>query len=139
MKNIIALLPLTILAALLACSISNPVAPTTPNQGCPPNATCQTVVPSDPSPTRTPTLTDTPVPTATGIPIVTPAAGSRYYYVSTEGNDARPGTKLLPFHSIGQAAKVARAGDVVLIQAGIYEEDVKPCIQGTRKIHHLSE
>ncbi len=130
MKNIIALLPLTILAALLACSISNPVAPATPNQGCPPNATCQTVVPSDPSPTRTPTLTDTPVPTATGIPIVTPAAGSRYYYVSTEGNDARPGTKLLPFHSIGQAAKVARAGDVVLIQAGIYEEDVKPLHSG---------
>jgi parallel beta-helix repeat protein len=74
-------------------------------------------------------LTVTPVsdtPTLT----VTPAPGSRYYYVSNYGNDANPGTKVLPFQTIGRAANVAKAGDVVLIQAGIYYEDVKPLYSG---------
>ncbi len=87
-------------------------------------------MPTDPPPTGTATLTVTPAPTATVLLTVTPAPGSRYYYVSTGGNDAHAGTKELPFQSIGQAAKVARAGDVVLIGAGIYDEDVSPLHSG---------
>jgi parallel beta-helix repeat protein len=131
MKNSIILSLLAGLAALMACTINNPaVSATVPSQGCPLNETCETAVPRDPSPTGRPTLTATPALTATLILTVTPAPGSRYYYVSTEGNDAHPGTKALPFQSIGQAANVAKAGDVVLIQAGIYYEDVRPLHSG---------
>ena len=62
--------------------------------------------------------------------IATPAPGSRYYYVSTRGSDAHSGTKGLPFQTISKAASVAKAGDVVLIQAGVYYEDVRPVHSG---------
>jgi parallel beta-helix repeat protein len=63
-------------------------------------------------------------------PITTPAPGSRYYFVSTRGSDAHPGTKGLPFQTISKAANAGTAGDVILIQAGIYYEDVKPVHSG---------
>ena len=68
----------------------------------------------------------------TGTPALTgiPGSESRYYYVSTNGNDSNPGTKALPFQTISKAANEAKAGDVVLIQAGIYYEDVKPLHSG---------
>jgi len=68
--------------------------------------------------------------TNTSTLIVSPALGSRYYYVSTHGNDANSGTKELPFQTIGKAANLAQAGDVVLIQPGVYYEDVKPLHSG---------
>jgi parallel beta-helix repeat protein len=137
MKNIVTFILLMGLAVLMACTATNPTASATiPNQGCPLNETCETGVPRDLSPTGTstlktaPALPNTPVPTETPILKITAASGSRNYYVSTGGNDAHPGTKALPFQTIGQAAKVAKAGDVVLIQAGIYNEDVRPFSSG---------
>jgi parallel beta-helix repeat protein len=66
-------------------------------------------------------------PTPTVIPAV---PEGQHYYVSTNGNDANPGTNTLPFQTINRAANVAKAGDVVLIQAGIYYEDVIPLQSG---------
>ena len=54
----------------------------------------------------------------------------RQYYVSTRGNDSNSGTKELPFQTINRAASVAKAGDLVLIQAGVYYEDVRPLYSG---------
>jgi parallel beta-helix repeat protein len=66
----------------------------------------------------------TPTPTAIPVP------EEQHYYVSPNGNDANPGTNTLPFQTINRAANVAKAGDVVLIQAGIYYEDVIPLQSG---------
>jgi len=63
-------------------------------------------------------------------PTVTPDPDVRHYYVSTLGNDANSGTKELPFKTISKAASVAKAGSVVLIQSGVYYEDVKPLYSG---------
>ena len=119
-KNIITILLLMGMLVLTACTISNPAASATGrNQSCPPpNEKCETVMPQALSETDTPT------------PIKTPAPGSRYYYVSTRGNDANSGTEMLPFQTINKAANVAKAGDVVVIQAGIYYEDVRPLLSG---------
>jgi parallel beta-helix repeat protein len=119
-KNIIIILLLMGMIALTACTISKPAASATSrNQSClPPNEKCETVM------SQAPSATDTPAP------ITTPAPGSRYYYVSTRGNDAKSGMETLPFHTINKAANVAKAGDVVVIQAGIYYEDVRPLLSG---------
>lgn len=112
-------------AVLVTCTISNPtLSATEPNLGCPLNETCETVMPPDPSPTSKSTRMGTPALT------VTPTVEGRYYYVSTRGNDTNPGTKVLPFQSIGKAVNLARAGDVVLIQSGIYYENVRPLNSG---------
>ncbi len=63
-------------------------------------------------------------PTPTSVP------AGKSYYVSTQGSDTNPGTKALPFKTIGKAAAVAVAGDTVLILAGTYYEDVKPQSSG---------
>lgn len=94
------------LAVLLTCTISYP--PQTP-----------TATPQASTATVTPTLTVTPTPQG------------QYYYVSPHGNDSNPGTEALPFLTIGKAASVAEGGDVVLIKAGIYYEDIKPLRSGT--------
>jgi len=110
MKNILVISLLVSLAALIACTINNPAQTVTDaNQNCLGNEACETVTPN---------------------PTVIPAPGSRYYYVSTRGNDVNSGTKALPFQTISRAADVAKAGDVVLINAGIYYEDVKPLYSG---------
>jgi parallel beta-helix repeat protein len=120
MKNIITNSLLGIFLVLMACRINIPSLSTTDSnkESCPRNEICETIPPQDPS--------------ATGIPalITVPASGSRYYYVSNRGNDANSGTKTSPFQTIGKAANVVKAGDVVLIQAGIYYEDVKPLLSG---------
>jgi parallel beta-helix repeat protein len=69
-------------------------------------------------------------PWVTPTPTAIPAPEGQHYYVSPNGNDANPGTKTLPFQTINRAANVAKAGDVVLIQAGIYYEDVIPLQSG---------
>lgn len=104
---------------LTSCKSSNPAILTTNcNQDYPQNELCETVTPHDPPATSTPTLTTVPGPVG------------RYYYVSQRGSDANAGTENLPFLTISKAAKVAKAGDVVLIQAGVYYEDVKPLYSG---------
>ena len=107
------------IAILASCKSSNPAILTTNcNQDCPKNELAETFTPHDPPGTSMPILTTVPVP------------GSRYYYVSQRGSDANAGTENFPFQTISKAAKVAKAGDVVLIQAGVYYEDVKPLYSG---------
>lgn len=107
------------MAILTACTISKPEAIVVSNiQECPPNEICETALSQDISATTTAAI------------IATPAPGSRYYYVSTGGNDADSGTRDKPFKSISKAANAATAGDVVLIHAGVYLEDVKPLHSG---------
>jgi hypothetical protein len=47
------------------------------------------------------------------------------YYVSPLGNDAFPGNFLLPFRTIQKAVDVVGPGDTILIQPGIYQEQVR--------------
>jgi parallel beta-helix repeat protein len=53
------------------------------------------------------------------------------YYVSTEGNDLYDGTINKPFRTIQTAANVAKPGDTILVQPGIYRERVSPPIGGS--------
>ena len=48
------------------------------------------------------------------------------YYVSTLGDDLLEGTKDAPFKTIGKAASIAVAGDIVRVRDGIYREWVDP-------------
>jgi hypothetical protein len=47
------------------------------------------------------------------------AAGNTYY-VSTGGNDANPGSLVLPFGSLAKVASVARSGDTIFVRGGNY-------------------
>jgi hypothetical protein len=44
------------------------------------------------------------------------------FYVATAGNDSNPGTQISPWRTIQHAADAARAGSIVNVRAGIYEE-----------------
>ena len=44
------------------------------------------------------------------------------FYVSTNGNDSNPGTEAAPWRTIQHAADTARAGSMVNVRGGIYEE-----------------
>ena len=46
------------------------------------------------------------------------------FYVATNGSDANPGTAALPFRTMYRAGSAMRAGDVVVLRAGIYQEAV---------------
>ncbi|AXT60537.1 T9SS C-terminal target domain-containing protein [Aquimarina sp. AD10] len=52
-------------------------------------------------------------------------------YVSKTGDDSNAGTKENPFETIGKAASVAVAGDVIFIRQGTYEETLRPANSGT--------
>jgi alpha-L-arabinofuranosidase len=60
--------------------------------------------------------------------LVAPAAGlfAAEYHVAVTGKDTNPGTRALPFRSIGAAATIARPGDVVTVHRGTYREWVNP-------------
>jgi len=51
-------------------------------------------------------------------------AANRHLYVSTNGNDANPGTQAAPFRTIQKAADAARRGDTILVRPGRYPEEV---------------
>jgi hypothetical protein len=51
---------------------------------------------------------------------------AREYHVSVNGNDAGSGSEAAPFKTIGRAAEVAYAGDVITVHAGTYREWVNP-------------
>ena len=74
-----------------------------------------------PAPTITPvkTPTSTPTPTPTPSPIVSGA-----FYVTTNGNDANPGTESQPWRTIQKAANTLTAGQTVYVKAGTYNEQV---------------
>jgi len=46
------------------------------------------------------------------------------YYVAENGNDANPGTKDKPFRTINKASEKVKAGDTVLVSAGIYPGNI---------------
>lgn len=52
------------------------------------------------------------------------------FYVATNGKDTNPGTLTKPFLTINKAAKLAKAGDTVLVRSGIYKERVVPSYSG---------
>ena len=55
---------------------------------------------------------------------------AREYFVATNGSDAAEGSAARPWRTIGRAALVAAAGDVVTIRGGTYREWVKPANAG---------
>jgi len=59
---------------------------------------------------------------------------SMEYTVSVQnGSDENDGTKEKPFRTIGKAAKIAKAGDIVIVRAGIYRETIVPVNSGTKE------
>jgi hypothetical protein len=61
----------------------------------------------------------------------TNSAFAREIHVSKRGGDSGSGNEGSPYLTIGKAAEVARAGDVVTVHAGTYREWVKPAHGGT--------
>jgi hypothetical protein len=53
------------------------------------------------------------------------------YYVTVKGSDGDSGSEAQPWRSLGKAAAAARAGDIVLVGAGLYKEVLKPSRSGT--------
>ena len=106
------------MAALIGYILGNFHKPVGGGQ-CPEGVACVTTTPA-----FTPTMNSGPTlgPTVT--------LTGKFYYVSTGGNDASPGTDAQPYGTIGKAASVAEAGDTVLIRSGTYYEDVKPLNSG---------
>jgi hypothetical protein len=49
-----------------------------------------------------------------------PRAGAKILHVALEGNDGNPGTLIRPYRTIQHAARLAKAGDTVLIREGFY-------------------
>lgn len=54
----------------------------------------------------------------------TAVAAARFYHVAPHGNDQAPGDMARPLASIQRAADLARSGDTVMIEPGIYAESV---------------
>jgi parallel beta-helix repeat protein len=52
--------------------------------------------------------------------------GAHTYYVAATGSDANPGSQSQPWKTIQKAAEAMIAGDMVLIHAGTYYENVMP-------------
>ena len=69
--------------------------------------------------------------TASAPVIVVNAPGGSVRYVAKTGKDTNPGTSALPWLTISHAAASVRAGDTVLIHAGVYKEQVKMKISGS--------
>lgn len=57
--------------------------------------------------------------------------GAVEYHVAKTGDDNNAGTMEAPFLTIGKAASLAQAGDVVVIHEGTYEEGLRPANSGT--------
>ena len=58
--------------------------------------------------------------------MVASAVCAAEFQVAVSGSDSNPGTKRAPFRTIQHAAELARPGDVITVQAGIYRERVSP-------------
>ena len=53
------------------------------------------------------------------------------YHIAIDGNNQARGTSDQPFRTISQAAKLAVAGDTIIVHKGIYREWVNPANAGT--------
>lgn len=60
----------------------------------------------------------------------TPTTGTTYY-VNPAGNDANAGTAAAPWKTLAKATSTAKAGSTVIVQAGTYNEVLRPSISGT--------
>jgi hypothetical protein len=58
------------------------------------------------------------------IPLPPVRAAGETFYVASDGDDSQPGTQTAPLRTIQKAAAVARAGDTVLVRAGVYHGHV---------------
>jgi hypothetical protein len=59
--------------------------------------------------------------------VIVPAfwgAHARTFHVAPGGNDANPGATAAPWRTMQKAAEIARAGDTVLVQGGVYRGHV---------------
>lgn len=63
--------------------------------------------------------------------MVDEAHEAQHYYVSKVGDDANVGSEDSPFLTIAKAASMVKAGDVVTIKEGTYEETLAPASSGT--------
>jgi parallel beta-helix repeat protein len=63
-------------------------------------------------------------------PVSAVSADSRVFYVSPSGNDANDGSPARPWKTIKQANNSLRAGDTVVLTAGVYRETIKPVRSG---------
>lgn len=67
-----------------------------------------------------------------GIVVLWYGAGAATYFVSLDGDDAKPGTSLAaPFRTIQHAATNMVAGDSCFIRGGSYRETLAPAASGT--------
>jgi hypothetical protein len=64
------------------------------------------------------------------IVLVCNTAMSAEYHVAMSGSDQNDGSAADPFRSINHAAQIARPGDVITVQAGIYRERINPARGG---------
>jgi hypothetical protein len=69
--------------------------------------------------------------TSAEIPEKMTGIATNYYVGGTGASDTNPGTISQPFATIGKAAAVAVAGDVVNIRTGTYRETIIPANSGT--------
>jgi hypothetical protein len=61
-----------------------------------------------------------------GVDAGLPDAGPTGRYVSPTGDDANPGTRAAPFLTLGKAASVAQAGEVIVALDGLYDSTTQP-------------
>ena len=59
------------------------------------------------------------------------------YYVSADTVRSGSGTRENPFQTISEAAKIACAGDEIIVSPGIYRESVNPANGGTDDAHRI--
>jgi hypothetical protein len=60
------------------------------------------------------------------------------YYVASNGLDSGPGDELTPWQTIQKAVDVARAGDTVIVQAGIFNERITTKRGGTSESERIT-
>src|SRR5262245_30318623 len=58
-------------------------------------------------------------------PRLQPVTG-RVLHVSPRGDDSHAGNALSPWRTVAKAAREARAGDTVILHAGVYREPLAP-------------
>jgi len=63
--------------------------------------------------------------------------GSHEYHVAVNGNDSNDGSASKPFKTISEAARKAKAGDVITVHEGTYRELVIPENGGTDETHRI--
>ena len=63
--------------------------------------------------------------------------GSHEYHVAVTGNDSNDGSVSKPFKTISEAARIAKAGDIITVHEGTYRELVIPENGGTDENHRI--